>query len=631
MKKFFYQNILSFVYLCIANFKKKILLLKLLSHKHLGIFLFRAKKDKFAQNQCFFDKKSMQKCLLVLFCLCLFANATELDLVVEDLVSLNLELQEQKNELNKELFAKEEERLRKQKRDLLEKIPSLIVKQDLNRDFMQGFEFQKKQNSQFIRIIEFNELFYASLLRLSELFVATASSKEMKESISASIMSLDEHFELLSETDAYLQAKMATYLEILNYLRDNAYLFESNYIFAEFKLQALIDLINAYFQTELVDMGKLIICVAILLIFWALRVFLPPFILFCLMRLFFKGSKTVMDKSEVREIFIDKNQRPFQLILFFYAFSICFAIFYYPAPVNELITKIFYVLYAALFAWLVMGILNSYGIMLVAKLAEKSGKKEVANLIIKVLYFVIIIIATLLVLAHLGFNVQAIIASLGIGGLAVALAAKDIIANFFASLIISFDDSFNQGDWIELAGVEGTVVETGLRKTTLRTFDNSLVFLPNSTVMSANVKNWSKRKVGRQVKMILGVAYDAKVEQLQSCIADLREYLAKSPLVAHKEDSALNATYSASYRQNLVSVNDLEGYKNSCYVNLSQFADSSINIEVYFYTKTINSAEFREAKQSIMLDFMRILEKNKLSFAFPSLSLYVENFKDFRA
>lgn len=150
--------------------------------------------------------------------------------------------------------------------------------------------------------------------------------------------------------------------------------------------------------------------------------------------------------------------------------------FLLPLPVNVKITNTFYIIYVVLFAWLIVGILNSYGIMFLAKLAQKSGKKEVANLIIKMLYFIIVIIALLLILAHLGFNVSAIIASLGIGGLAVALAAKDIIANFFASLIISFDDSFNQGDWIEVAGIEGNVVETGLRKTTLRTFDNSLVF-----------------------------------------------------------------------------------------------------------------------------------------------------------
>lgn len=111
---------------------------------------------------------------------------------------------------------------------------------------------------------------------------------------------------------------------------------------------------------------------------------------------------------------------------------------------------------------------------------------------------------------------------MGIGGLAVALAAKDIIANFFASILLLFDNSFNQGDWVEVSDIEGTVVETGLRKTTIRTFDNCLVFLPNSTIMGANIKNWSKRRMGRHVRMYLGVGYDATPEKLEQCVKDLR-------------------------------------------------------------------------------------------------------------
>ena len=578
-------------------------------------------------------KKFFLTLILASFAAFTLAQANEIQGLTQDFIALNAEFNElnQKSDNNSSVFSKEKAELKRQKQALLDKLPAVISNNSLNREFMQDFITQKANFPSQAQAIELDELFYASLLTLSELFKNTADSTQMKESINASIVALDEHFEGIKAKTPALQEKFDAYVEILQHLSDNAHLLESNYIFAEFKLQNLIDYINSYAKNDFIDTGKLVISIAVLLLFWGLRVFLPPLILMCLMRLFFKNSKGVMDKAEVREVFINKNKRPFSLILFFYAFSVCFAIFYYPAPVNVKISNAFYIIYVVLFAWLIIGILNSYGIMLVAKLAEKSGKKEVANLIIKMLYFVIFIIATLLVLAHLGFNVSAIIASLGIGGLAVALAAKDIIANFFASLIISFDDSFNQGDWIEVGGVEGNVVETGLRKTTLRTFDNSLVFLPNSTVMSANIKNWSKRKVGRHIKMILGVAYDAKPEQLEKCVADLRAYLAKSPLVANADDNALNRHYSAKYRQNLVSVNDLEGYKNACYVSLCEFADSSINIEVYFYTKTINAAEFREARQTLMLDFMRILEKNGLGFAFPSLSVYVENLKDLRA
>lgn len=597
----------------------------------------------------------MKKILLLLsFVLCAFTQPltqTQTYHLMQDYLNANTKLAElnAQSDNNNSLLSKEKNALKKEKEELLQNLPKIISGEEINKELTQsltkeGQNLEKElkklkqgsltyKNKEFaLNSLQLDEFFYSSLLELNELFKQTASSEQMQVHISTYITALDESFEAMNFSDEAakkeLEFKKNSYKEVLNHLSQKAYLFESNYIFSELRLQSVIDYINDFAKIEWIDTGKLVISALVLVLFYVLRVFLPPLILFCLMKLFFKNSATAMNKAEVRELFITKNQKPFSLILFFYAFSVCFAVFYYPAPVNVSINNIFYVIYVGLFAWLIVGLLNSYGIMLVSRLAQKSGKKEVANLIIKILYFVIIIIATLLVLAHLGFNVSAIIASLGIGGLAVALAAKDIIANFFASLIISFDDSFNQGDWIQVAGVEGNVVETGLRKTTVRTFDNSLVFLPNSTIMNANIQNWSKRKVGRHIRMNLGVSYDAKPEQLEQCVKDLKEYLDKSPLVAHDDDNALNRHYSAKYRQNLVSVNDLEGYKNACYVALKEFADSCINIELYFYTKAIKSAEFRAARQALMLDFMRILEKNSLGFAFPSLSIYVENLKD---
>lgn len=591
----------------------------------------------------------MKKILLIVSLAWGFAfglTQTQSYALIKQYLSLNAKLQalNAQSENNASVFSNEKASLKKEQEKLLMNLPELIAKDDLSVESLQEIATRKEtlekelkrlksgderyKSTEFaLYSLQLDELFYAALVKLKELFKQTASSEEMKTQISVYLETLNEKFNEMNLSNSAqkdeLKLKKDAYAQALAYLNDNAHFFESNYIFSELNLQKIIDYINNFAKIEWINTGKLVISIAVLALFYVLRVFLPPLFLLCLMKLFFKNS-SAMDKAEVRELFIHKNQKPFSLILFFYAFSVCFAIFYYPAPVHIAISNTFYIIYVVLFAWLVVGLLNSYGIMFVAKLAQKSGKKEVANLIIKMLYFIIIIIATLLVLAHLGFNVSAIIASLGIGGLAVALAAKDIIANFFASLIISFDDSFNQGDWIEVAGIEGNVVETGLRKTTLRTFDNSLVFLPNSTVMGANIKNWSKRKVGRHIKMTLGVTYDATPAKLEKCVADLREYLAQSPLVAHDDDSALNRHYSAKYRQNLVSVNDLEGYKNACYVALSEFADSSINIELYFYTKAISAGEFRESRQTLMLDFMKIVEKNGLSFAFPSLSLYVE-------
>ena len=484
------------------------------------------------------------------------------------------------------------------------------------------------------------EEFYKALAELKELFKNAASSEDMIKLIDTSMENLQmlvnadfspykdkitntAELETINTKETLIKNTFSSYSEILKYLRTNARLLESNYLFSALELQIWIDKINSFFNIEFLNVGKIVISLLVLVFFMSLRRFFSHIVYFFLVKLVYRDRANVDD---IKTMFIENIKKPMGFLLVVYAISLCLTIAFYPAPMNLGLGNTFYIIYAIFIAWLILTILDGYGMVLISKLAQKSGKKEVVNLIIKILYFVIIVIALLFILAQLGFNISAIIASLGIGGLAVALAAKDIIANFFASILLLFDNSFNQGDWVEVSGVEGTVVETGLRKTTIRTFDNSLVFLPNSVIMGANIKNWSKRRIGRLVKMYLGIGYDATPEKLEACVKDLKELLNTSALVAHPEDSALKyGDSSTKYRQNLVSINDLEGYKNACYVGLSDFGESSINIEIYFYTKAVTAVEFRDARQALMLEFMRIVEKNGLSFAFPSRSIYIEN------
>lgn len=576
--------------------------------------------------------------------------------LVKELDALNV-----KSDNNASIFAKEKESIKMQEKEILAKFPSAISSLDIDPVLAELFiehrkkveqellKAQKKQDFNLVKIryqyanIELDGNFYRNLFELQNLFKEAASRSQIVTSVQKGLDNIEQSVNIRSELSgvleklselelkqseelqANLQDKAKAYNEILKYILDNASLLESNLIFSELKIQVFIDEINKIVpNSSYFNSGKVAIILLICLVFYILKIILPKIFFFFLVKFLYKKSDE-LSKDEIKNVFIENSRKPFSVLLFVYSLSICASVVYYPAPVVIGLTSSFYIIYAILIAWLVMSMLDSYGVILVSKIAQKSGKKEIANLIIKILYFVIIIITTLFILALLGFNINAIIASLGIGGLAVALAAKDMIANFFASIIVSFDDSINQGDWIAVSGTEGTVVEVGLRKTTIRTFDNALVYLPNSTIMGANIVNWSKRRVGRQLKMKLGVTYDATPEQLEQCVKDLKEYLLTSELVAQTNDSALTyGDYRARYRQNLVSINDLEGYKNACYVSLCEFGDSSINIELYFYVKGVSSREFRAARQTLMLDFMRIIAKNGLSFAFPSMSVYIE-------
>lgn len=566
--------------------------------------------------------------------------------LVERYIELNSQIRElKKNDENSSVFKGILNEFEKDKKSILKKIPDMIVGQKIDEKAVTRFlkakekllEIQKKNTNEpyaytdaTLNLIYFNvvESFYSSLFEMEKLFKDATNSKDliavvdkaMENLQNLSNVNLDnfkskitkkEDLEKIATKERYINNVVNSYSEILKYLRSNANLLESNYIFSLLEFQVWIDRINEMSGVSFINVGKIVISTLVLVFFISLRRFFANIVYFFLVQLFYKNNV-----KDIKVIFVENIKKPVGFLLLFYALSLCFTIAVYPVPLSVNLSSFFHIVYAVLIAWLILRMLDSYGVVLVSKLAQKSGKKEVVNLIIKILYFVIIIIALLCILAQLGFNISAIIASLGIGGLAVALATKDIIANFFASILLLFDNSFSQGDWIEVSGIEGTVVETGLRKTTIRTFDNCLVFLPNSTIMGANVKNWSKRRMGRLVKMYLSLSYDSTPQKLEQCVKDLREFLLKSPLVAKEDDNALKyGDHTAKYRQNLVSINDLEGYKNACYVALHDFADKSINIELYFYIKDINSGEFRKARQSLMLEFMRIIENNGLTFS----------------
>lgn len=225
----------------------------------------------------------------------------------------------------------------------------------------------------------------------------------------------------------------------------------------------------------------------------------------------------------------------------------------------------------------------------------------------------------------MGFNVSAILASLGIGGLAVAFALKDMLANFFASVMLLFENSFSQGDWIECNGIEGTVVEIGLRRTIIRTFENALISMPNITLSDKPITNWTRRKMGRRIKFSIGLTYDSPREEIKKVIEEIHAMLLSHPDIATDTQAIEFSDYELAFKQNVVSMEDFLGYKHNLYVGLDELADSSINILIYCYTKSIKKVEYMAAKQNVIFKIMEIVERHSLSFAFPSQSLYVES------
>ena len=224
---------------------------------------------------------------------------------------------------------------------------------------------------------------------------------------------------------------------------------------------------------------------------------------------------------------------------------------------------------------------------------EQSSLKK---LIIKIIKVFIIIVGCITILQEWGFNVSGFLASLGLLGMAFALAAKDTVANLFGSFVIFTDKPFRVGDWIKTPDVEGIVEHIDIRSTQVRTFAQALVIVPNATLANSAILNWSEMGK-RRIKMNIGLRYTTKASQLEKIVADIQEML-KNHKDIHQED---------------------------IYIYFTDFADSSLNIFCYFFTKTTDWGEFMKVQEDTNFKIMKIIEQNNANFAFPSRSLYIEN------
>lgn len=583
--------------------------------------------------------------------------------LVTQLIDLNNQIDILKWQNDENSTANEVQKLVDSKKSILNELPTAITNQKIALSTIENYIQEKKrltrdydkykknnQSEEFVKTaiklytIELNEIFYGVLIKIEKMFIDGTNQSELKATIEEAMLNIqtknyakikllktdlgEKATEIYKEDFYKYDLNKKTYEEIFDFLLSNTNLLASNVFFTSLNLKGFMGFINQRnpFDTQTINSGKIVLISIIMIFFLSLRKIFAKIIFF----VFTLFSKNKDHKDTVKNEVIEIIKKPIGFLLLAYGFDISMSIFFYPTPVPIKFASILNIAYIVLYAWLVTSAINGYGVMIVGHLAKKGGKKEILNLVIKIVYIIVIIISILLILSSLGFNVSAFVASLGIGGLAIALATKDIIANFFASIMLIFDNTFSQGDWIVCGDVEGTVVETGLRKTTIRTFDNALVFVPNSKIMDSSVKNWNRRKVGRQIKMFLQIDYSTSKEQLRTCLKDLRDMLTNHPNISVPTE-AFSSKNLLKYGRSMVSVDDLAGYKNNLFVVLDEFADSSINIMIYCFSKSVVWGEFLATKEDVMLKIIDILEKNKVKFAFPTTSIYLENLKDLRS
>lgn len=231
------------------------------------------------------------------------------------------------------------------------------------------------------------------------------------------------------------------------------------------------------------------------------------------------------------------------------------------------------------------------------KQISKGADRTSARMITRIFKITIVFVVLLIFGEHLGLSLSSLMAFGGIGGIAIAMASKDVLSNLFSGIMLYFDRPFNIGDWVSSPDrqIEGTVLEIGWRQTKIMTFDHRPLYIPNSLFSSISVEN-PGQMTNRRIKTTLSLRYEDS-DKIDVIIKDI-----KAMLLAHPD---IDTT------QTLL-------------VNFNEFSDSSLNIMIYCFTRTTVWAVWLDQQQDIYLKMIKIIKKNGADFAYPSRTIYIE-------
>lgn len=246
----------------------------------------------------------------------------------------------------------------------------------------------------------------------------------------------------------------------------------------------------------------------------------------------------------------------------------------------------------------ILKIFVSYGVLITERTDSKLDD-QLVPIAEKILKGLIILAALISILQILEINITALIAGLSIGGLAVALAAQDTIKNLFGSLTIFLDRPFQIGDWIRFSGVDGSVEQVGLRSARIRTFDNSLVYIPNGKLADMVIDNYGLRNY-RRFKTNISLTYDTPPALIQKFVEGLRAIVENHP----------------STRKDYIEI------------HLNEMSAYSLDVLFYIYFEVPSYSKELEARHQIIMAILELGQLLGVRFAFPSSTMYIEDFPE---
>ena len=306
-------------------------------------------------------------------------------------------------------------------------------------------------------------------------------------------------------------------------------------------------------------------------------------------------AATKKTKTKLDDLLVDMLEEPIIVGLAIAGIWFAVARLDFTEGVMGGLNKAFYFAIAVDITWLIARTVDALIKEYVVPLADKSESDlddHLIPIVQKALKTIIWSLGIIVSLNNMGFDVGALIAGLGIGGLALAMAAKDTVSNIFGGVSVFVDKPFKLNERIKIDDYDGTIVDIGLRSTRLKTLEGRIVTIPNHKFTDGYVENVSMEP-SRKVVLNLGLTYDTTGEQMQDAMTTLKQITSESKLI---EDGAL--------------------------ISFNAFGDFALGILLIYYIK--KDSDILDTQTAINIEILNKFNAKKLEFAFPTQTIYTQ-------
>ncbi len=302
-------------------------------------------------------------------------------------------------------------------------------------------------------------------------------------------------------------------------------------------------------------------------------------------------------KVDLATNYIIPAARPLSLFVVFLIVKLFIPVLQFPAWITSYLIRAVDAalpLFATIFFYKLVDILGAY-MDKKAKQSENTLDDQLVPLVRKILKTFVIVVGVIAILRGFRFDIWPLLTGLSIGGLAFALAAQDTLKNLFGSLMIFIDRPFQIGDWVTSGDIDGTVEEVGFRSTRVRTFRDSVMYVPNSIISNSMVDNHGKRQY-RRFYTRLSVTYDTPARLIEVFVQGVEHIVKQHP----------------------------ETRKDYYNIFLNDYAASSLDIMLYIFFAVPTWNDELRCRQEIMLEVNKLAEHLGVRFAFPTQTLMIE-------